>query len=468
MKRITLFVSLFLIGQMSFAQLDTVHWGNPNYFWDAYFNFDSIDMAYCHETIPGEEDNPNNNAWAYCYKRFVFDKGELPLIGVAFPLYPIGHWHIEDWFLNGVLPYIDLKIFQGQTPYTLLDSVRIPRSSLRSTVRASHFFEYTLTDSCDLNISGHHVDTLWEIHFSHPVAVHDTFWIGFNGYHFLATQGVQMFAEAPFADQWVAANPQYSSGPDDPDHWHYWRMPKGGFWLPVIQPDEDTIDFSSCEVPASPVLDLYDGTFASISWQSPAASNGIELSFGTDISNPDLYPPIPLYSFQIYHEFPNLPTGQFYAVWLRNLCRHHCEYHDTTWHSDWSDPLVFYLPTSRPNHDTLWLSDTTYLLGGDIITLGDNLIVIDGQRYVILGADTIPADDPSLIWLDDSTFVCGGQVGSGSRPSSSILSPDDSAILRQEYYDLLGRRLAQPPSRGLYLLRTTTPQGTSTRKIVKL
>ena len=493
MKRLFfLILVLLLLSEQSAAQSDTIHWGDSRFYWDAYYSPDSVtDWDYEDHF----ETDPDWNYSYYAYKRFIVNK-EMTITGIAFGdgsanLY---YNNLDDlFFCLDACPVINIKVYQGQNSYQLLDSLRITPTNLRSLAIHKGLFEYTR----DI----HHVDSLWEIPLTHPVAVHDTFWVGIVSIGWGSHGCTEFHTIVPHKDRWVAVNrdPNHmlSGTPDNPSMWKYWRTNSGALILPVLQMPPDTIDFS-CQVPQRPVLDTFDGTYASIRWQ-PTPPLRQEFSFGRNLSDPDSNAIYSLLSVQDFYDFYDLEPGNFYAATLRNICRHQCPDHDTTWHSDWSETLRFYLPVSQPN-DTTHINDTTAVAGGTIITLGNNVIYIDSLPYVIVGTDTIAFSDPRITLIDSTTLVLGGTLISTStsgiptlttHPLTLYPNPTKGELRVErgqwqvqvlEVYDLKGRlllrkdipdpsspiilHLADLPA-GTYLLKATSPTGTAAQTFVK-
>jgi hypothetical protein len=132
----------------------------------------------------------------------------------------------------------------------------------------------------------------------------------------------------------------------------------------------------------------------------------------------------------------------------------------------------------------------TLVIGGDtIVNTGDTVIVTPGEP-VIIGGDTL------VVNPDDSIIVIpGGNTGVGLRPNDLIyrytnIAPNPArnsvritssfGLSRIEAYDLRGRLIYESPQlstfsfplstiewpRGTYLLRITTPAGTTTKKLL--
>ena len=499
MGKISLWVALMALVCGAFAQNDTVRWyGTNRYLWPT--------MCQHPDPVGETTEGPGFQVCLVCGlehgARFTVNKANT-IYGLAFPLILT-----SDGF--------DVRIQEFNTVVALweYDSVGRLQTTVRDTfpgqvVQSSVHYDLLLDDSTMQMPNGQSVWPMVELYFDSPIVVGDTFFMGY----WLPNPVSRMLVAYPAC---VA-----------PSNWTYW--PEGliafppytrddtvGFvsampyWFPIIAPYnaiEDTISYA-CQVPDIPTLNFYDGTLAFIQWQRPSDSHGLELALGTAIGDPDLNPINALPSDQTGQIFSGLQPGHFYDASLRNICRHQCNRHDTSWYSAWSAPLVFYLPISSVN-DTSWLGDTAAVVGGSTIIISRNLIELDGNTFIIIVTDTLSVSDPRIVIINYSTCILDGTLihtGNSNcinttsvseiirlypNPTNGVLSVEcgEWNVESIEIYDIQGRLVLQQPKEpqnlktskpnnlitlnlqslapGTYILQATAPEGTARKAFVK-
>ena len=132
------------------------------------------------------------------------------------------------------------------------------------------------------------------------------------------------------------------------------------------------------------------------------------------------------------YELTGLAPGSSYSVWLRARCHHECEVHDTLLWSPWSNPVRFHLSN-------------------------EGVGVADGNLRFSLTPN--PARGSVVVTVPDPRDVGGG----------STLTLSDASGRRLLTLPVTDPQLTlslAPYPAGPYFLTLTTPQGSSTQKLV--
>ena len=449
-----------LLSAIAYSQSDTIPWGHPDYFWDAYINPDSVDLA---DYIMGGSYDHSEEGYIsefYCqmdYKHFVFtDKDSLTIYGMACLVvnnnFPFGYPINDSLKLR-------LLIGPASPQYSYFHATEVASYSFlprEYTTVSTHdrVFHYHYTNSVGPYAPLNEPKTarLYEFYFATPVTVYDTFWMGFS----------------PNLDdtQWTLA--PYS---DPVGVWTYYieYYTLNRVWLPIIRPRQVPLDtVPGCPASTPPEVMEADGGFVALRWQHAPNTEGLEVAFGTDTINADNNP-IRTYSrYTTADFFTSLDTGLYYAAYTRSLCHHSCANHDTTFYSDWSAPTIFYLGT-LPGGGTSG-GDTP--IGNDTIWVNDSTFVVNGDTTIISGGTTemIPlTPQPDMLHLypnptrDAVTLHCGD----AKIETIEVIDRQGRRVMRADAPTSPTLHLRHLPA-GIYYIKAITSQGSNTQPVTLL
>ena len=305
---------------------------------------------------------------------------------------------------------------------------------------------------------------LLDFYFPHPVTVTDTFYAGFqtisrcNGSEFgscleyLLEAYCSCWEIQPGLMYWNAGTEGWDVPPELENYISFYNLhpitrdTMGKRMLIYLIVEPPTLDSSDCITPPAPELLYTDSESGLVSLQLQVNQDSTEhhLAIGKWPTHPDSCDIRILPAARIFENISGLDTGCYYAVWDRNECGRRFTFHtDTSYWTDWSEPLIFYLGTEP---------DTTAPDPGD-----DTVVLVH-------------APSPSPIRLYPN-------------PTSGVLTVDCSQwpATHLEVLDLQGRILLQQPtldtpvttldihhlSAGSYILKVSGPQGTTIKPFIR-
>ena len=223
---------------------------------------------------------------------------------------------------------------------------------------------------------------LLDFYFPHPVTVVDTFYAGFKTIGFCngSEEGSCLqFPVAAWCSCWEVQQgiiywntgeegwnlpsnmegyiPFYDLHPITGD-----TMGRRMFTFLIVEPP--TLDSTDCITPPAPELLYTDVESGLVSLQLQVNQDSTEhhLAIGKWPTHPDSCDIRILPAARIFENISGLDTGCYYAVWDKNECGRRFTFHtDTSYWTDWSEPLIFYLGTEPdttapdPGDDTVVL-----------------------------------------------------------------------------------------------------------------
>lgn len=200
---------------------------------------------------------------------------------------------------------------------------------------------YTWVDTNDTIV--HSVFPCYELYFSTPHKVADTFYVEFSydNHSFLVPYMVDFQSKyydmrniSPQNSQTMFyINTRYPYPQIITICHNCW----GGVF-PILQPDRPY-----CNPVGGLRVAERGQDYATLCWDNAGDSVYYQLVFGDDVANP-------IFTYDTCYTRTGLDTGIFYNAHLRRVCHHDCPYHpDSTLYSPWSPGVEFYLGNTNPN-----------------------------------------------------------------------------------------------------------------------
>ncbi len=258
-----------------------------------------------------------------------------------------------------------MAIQKDSGQYMRLDSVRRIYDTIPDRYYAyRHTYEQGTQEefNCQWRIPKISILPLYEFYFRTPITVHDTFYLGFKGYH--KDHGANFDPQKPLPNCYMCFLGTHSPDTCDVDTswWMYldrfyppwptatiwWRSPGARNSIFGILTPSDTDRVAECPMVEGFALQRYYNHTPIFQW-TDTATRDYQIAYGPAGVPPDSCRIVPCNGWPYRITDNTLDSTILYHAFIRQMCHHDCWVHDTNYWSAWSEPVSFYTGTHAPD-----------------------------------------------------------------------------------------------------------------------